>query len=324
MKHCRSIGIRRLVRFLKDSESVGYRIPPSALLHLGGLKPVLAALRSGIWPAPSPLVLIRDGRSDLEVFFVSCGDGMILNLCDVAAALEFPGRIWGLQLPGLDGEAEPLTSIPEMAQYYVDAVLRCRTPASFHLLGYSFGGLIAVEMARILLAQRRNVGLVALLDTGCFEKYWPRPQWFRFAANKARRRVLEMAAMPPRQAMGYLVGKGAAAFRLVRRRIGAWAQGAAPTKSIYYVGGLEPNFQRVRDASIAAFERHNPKPIACDLVLFKSASGESRACDPVGIWSRLTSNLEVVTVPGTHTGMIRKPLARNLAGEISRRLALFR
>jgi thioesterase domain-containing protein len=316
-----SIGVRRLMRFLRETEAtLGYKIPPSALVRLGTVKSLAAAIQSGVWPQPSPLVLLRDGRTDCAVYFVSYGDGVILNLCDLTAFIDFPGQLWGLQLPGLDGETEPLTSILKMAQYFVDAVLEHGTATVYHMIGYSFSGLVVVEMARILQAQGRHVGLVGLLDTYCYERYWPRSQWFLLALRKAGRGVLEVRTMSPRTAVGHLFGKLAPALRFFRRRGKESARTSSPSQSIYYVGGLEPDFQRVRDASIVAFESHGPKPIDCKIVLFKSERGE---VDPVGIWKRLTSDLEVVDVEGTHHSMIRKPFAYGVAAEISLRLARF-
>jgi thioesterase domain-containing protein len=317
-----AIGVRRLMRFASETEAIlGCKIPTTAVLRLGTVKAVAAAIRTGIWPEPSPLLLIRDGRTDSAVYIVSTGDGVIVSLCDVASLIDFPGQIWGLQLPGLDGETEPLTSIPDMAQHYVDAILTHGTASTHHVIGYSFGGLVAVEMVRLLQARGQELGLVGLLDTACDEKHWPRSLWFSFALKKAARRILEVRNMSPRAAVGHLAGKVVAALRLARRRVKPTAGASSASQSIYYVGGLDPDFQRVRDASIRAFESHNPRPINCKIVLFKSRLGEARACNPIGIWKRLASDLEVVVVPGSHTTMIRKPLAESLAAEISQRLA---
>jgi thioesterase domain-containing protein len=316
-----AIGVRRLTRFASETEAIfGCKIPATAVLRLGTVKAVAAAIRTGVWPKPSPLLLIRDGWTDSAVYIVSTGDGVIVSLCDVASLIDFPGQIWGLQLPGLDGETEPLTSIPEMAQYYVDAIMAQGAPTTHHVIGYSFGGLVAAEMARILQARGQKLGLVGLLDTACYEKFWPRSVWFRFALKKTGRRILEVRNMSPRAATTHLASKMNAALRLVRRRMKPAAGSSSASQSIYYVGGLDPDFQRVRDASIHAFEDHDPQPVNCKIVLFKSRLGEARACNPVGLWKRLAADLEVVPVPGSHTTMIRKPFAETLAAKISQRL----
>jgi thioesterase domain-containing protein len=316
-----AVGLRRVMRFVRDAEAaLGARIPPIGLLHLGTVNAVSAAIATQRWPDPSPRILLRDGSADCTLYVLATGDGVILSLCQLAALIDFPGQIWGLQLPGLDGESAPLTSIADIARHFVDA-LPARGPRSaYQFVGYSFGGLVAVEMARLLQARGQPVGLVGLLDTNCYQKYWPKSAWLGFALRRAGRRLLELRAMPRRAAARQLIAKLAAALSLLRRRLAKSPAGASPSRSIYYVGGLDPDFQRVRDASIVAYEAHDPQPVDCPIVLFKSALGEARACDPAGIWRRLTRTLEVVAVPGSHTTMLRKPFAQTLAAEISRRL----
>lgn len=141
-----SFGVLRLMKFLREVEAeLGYKLPPSKVLRLGTVKAVAASIQSGIWPPTSPAVLIRNGRKDATVYLVSMGDGVFLNLCDLAAQIDFAGQIWGLQLPGLDGEVEPLTSIPDMAQHYVDAMMKQATATTYQMVGHSFGGLVTLR-----------------------------------------------------------------------------------------------------------------------------------------------------------------------------------
>jgi thioesterase domain-containing protein len=315
-----TIGVLRLARFQKEiAGALGVTLPLTALMRLGTVDAIAAAIESGIVPDPSPLVLLRDGQEDLPLYVISAG-GPILELCDLAQLIEFPGQIWGVQLPGLDGEAEPLRCIHAIAGHYLDAILARRPPATFHMVGYSFGGLVAVEMARRLLAAGRPVGLVGLLDSTCYEKYWPRSEWIRFAFRRARQRIGEVRELSPGMAWRHLAGRFGALIKHVRRRFDRPAAQGTSNQSKYYIGGLEPDLQRMRDASIIAFEAYEPTPIECRITLFKSLLGDPRACDPVGIWRRLASDLEVVVVPGSHVTMIRKPFASRLAAEISRRI----
>ena len=150
---------------------------------------------------------------------------------------------------------------------------------------------------------------------------WPWSQWLLFAITKAGRRIDELKSLPPRVALDHLGNKALAVLGLVRRRVRARTGTPSPDRSPYYVGGLDPIFQRVRDAAIIAGESYSPQPIDCRLVLFRSAQGDARACDPVGVWKRLTPELEVVPAQGNHVTLIRKPFAGQLAAAISCRLA---
>lgn len=317
-----SVGIGRVTRFIDAVEdAIGVRVPATALMRLGTLERLATAITTDDWPPPSAPILLRDGVGSEILYIVAAGTGLVLELCDLAQAIEFPGPIWALQLPGLDGEAPPLTDIPAMAAHHV-AAIRAQTGHGadnqlVHLIGYSFGGLVCVEMARL---PGIRVGLLGLIDTTCYETYWPRNEWLRVAALRALRRVSELRGKRPGAAMRHLATRARAMALHIGRRLRDRRETVDVTRSVYYVDGLDPRFQAVRDASIIAFERHDPAPIDAPVTLFKSRQGDRHACDPVRIWRRLAARLEVVMVEGTHITMLRKPHVEGLASAISTRL----
>jgi thioesterase domain-containing protein len=82
------------------------------------------------------------------------------------AALLAPGiPVFGLQARGIDDGQAPMQTVRDIAGYFVDAVREAQPEGPYHLGGWSFGGMIAFEMARQLSAAGAEVGLVAMLDT---------------------------------------------------------------------------------------------------------------------------------------------------------------
>jgi thioesterase domain-containing protein len=73
---------------------------------------------------------------------------------------------YALQSPALEGSSLSADiTIEALARSYLDAV-RTEVPKGPYLLGgWSFGGLVAVEMARALRDAGEDVGLLALLDS---------------------------------------------------------------------------------------------------------------------------------------------------------------
>jgi len=314
------VGLRRLVRLLDALEQqLDVKVPPTALLRLGTEAAVLAAIRDGTWPAPSALYLLRDGDDRPPLLIVSAGNGLILELCDLAQRIGYPGRIWGLQPPGLDGETTPFTSIGDIADYYATAITDAFPDGPCHLLGYSYGGLIAYETARRFAATGRPIGLLGLIDSNVCETYWPKSVWLQSILTHALQRVAATRRKPIGQALRE-IGRGIAKLlRYIGDKLGGKTT-ASVHRSVYYIGGLDPDFQRVRDCSIVAFEAYRPKPLDLDVTLFKSELGDPHACDPVRVWRRLVRRLDVYNVPGSHTTMIREPFVRILAAEIDARL----
>src|SRR5205807_6296229 len=72
--------------------------------------------------------------------------------------------LYGLQATGLDGTGELPESLPAMAADYLQRLRSVQPSGPYRLLGWSFGGLVAHEMARQLQAQGEQVAAMIVLD----------------------------------------------------------------------------------------------------------------------------------------------------------------
>ncbi|MFI9509807.1 amino acid adenylation domain-containing protein [Nocardia sp. NPDC052566] len=109
------------------------------------------------------LLPIRLGGAEPALFCIHPSSGMAWTYLGFAESLR-PGRpIYGLQAPDLSGGSS-VASIEEFAERYVREIRAVQPSGPYHLLGWSFGGLIAHAMAAQLEAAGDEVGVVALLD----------------------------------------------------------------------------------------------------------------------------------------------------------------
>ena len=83
----------------------------------------------------------------------------------VPGAWDRSNLIFAFQALGLDGSQEPYTSLRQMAAHYVNEIRKVRPEGPYHLGGFSFGGVVAYEVACQLRSQGQEVGAVVLLDT---------------------------------------------------------------------------------------------------------------------------------------------------------------
>ena len=111
-----------------------------------------------------PLVQLHAGSTGSPVFCVPGAGGHCHSLYYLAAALGKNHPVYAFQAKGLDGNSEPHTSLSEMADYYLELLLAKQADGPYFLVGHSFGGSVAFEMAKSLEASGREVGFVALLD----------------------------------------------------------------------------------------------------------------------------------------------------------------
>jgi non-ribosomal peptide synthase protein (TIGR01720 family) len=113
----------------------------------------------------SPLVPIQPRGTRVPLFCVHALGGEVLSYYRLARELGTDQPVYGLQARPLDGPTEaPRVTIEEMASEYVAVVRSLQPHGPYHLAGYSFGGVVAFEMARQLTLGGQEVALLALLD----------------------------------------------------------------------------------------------------------------------------------------------------------------
>jgi amino acid adenylation domain-containing protein len=113
----------------------------------------------------SPLVRLQSGIAGIPpVFCIPGAGGNVSCFASLAQRLGSDTPVLGLQPPGLDGEVPPHSSVEGAAEAYVRAILALKPEHPIRLMGHSFGGWIALEMA--LQFEQLGVALdeVVLLD----------------------------------------------------------------------------------------------------------------------------------------------------------------
>ncbi|OKH51748.1 non-ribosomal peptide synthetase [Calothrix sp. HK-06] len=133
------------------------------------LNPTIAQLASQLsshdFQPWSPLVAIQPNGENPPLFCVHPIFGVVLPYFELAHHLGKNQPFYGLQPVGIDAESTPLTRIEDMATRYIAALRTVQPNGPYFLAGWSFGGLVAFEMAQQLQSNGDEVALLALLDT---------------------------------------------------------------------------------------------------------------------------------------------------------------
>jgi amino acid adenylation domain-containing protein len=112
----------------------------------------------------SYLVPIQPSGSRVPFFCIHGAQGEVLFLKSLANHLSPDQPFYAIRAPGQNGEIAPLTCIKEMAKLYLEEIKTIQPQGPYLLGGYSFGGLVAFEMAQQFQEQGQEVSLLALLD----------------------------------------------------------------------------------------------------------------------------------------------------------------
>ncbi|TRW90815.1 non-ribosomal peptide synthetase/type I polyketide synthase [Candidatus Methylobacter oryzae] len=113
----------------------------------------------------SPLVDIQPEGSKPPLFCVHPAGGHAICYYDLSRCLDKDQPFYGLQASGLEEGQEPYATAEEMAAFYLKTIKEHFPQGPYRLAGWSFGGLIAFELAQQFRVQGDEVALLALFDT---------------------------------------------------------------------------------------------------------------------------------------------------------------
>ncbi|HET6762465.1 MAG TPA: amino acid adenylation domain-containing protein, partial [Longimicrobiaceae bacterium] len=155
------LAVRLMSRIQKQ---FGQRLPLAALIGAGTVEGMARLLAAGEPSPPAHLVALRDGGAGTPLFCVHPGEGTVLCYHGLARRMA-PGRpVLGLQALDFETGTAPLVRIEEMAVRYVAAVRSRQSSGPYVLAGWSYGGLVAFEMARQLVRAGAEVERLVLFD----------------------------------------------------------------------------------------------------------------------------------------------------------------
>jgi thioesterase domain-containing protein len=113
----------------------------------------------------STLVPLRTAGSRPALFCVHPITGLSWCYSRLTGLLSADRPIYGLQSPRLSSATEGPADLTGLAAQYVASIRAVQQAGPYHLLGWSFGGLIAHEMAVQLQRTGAQVGTLAFLDS---------------------------------------------------------------------------------------------------------------------------------------------------------------
>ncbi|WP_067477354.1 amino acid adenylation domain-containing protein [Nocardia amamiensis] len=158
-----SIGAMRVVTAL--SRRWGADVPLDAFISAPTAAGLATLVRAGgdVQRTFDPLVPLNPDGTKPPLFLVHPIGGNVLCYLTLVRYLDPDRPVYGLQAAGADAGSAPEKTIAAMTESYLKAVRRVHPTGPYHLAGWSFGGYVALEMARQLPAH--EVSSVTLLDT---------------------------------------------------------------------------------------------------------------------------------------------------------------
>ncbi len=161
------ISLRLMARIQKR---FGRELPLSSLFHGATIEHLAGLLRQDSVSSWSTLVPIQPHGSKPPFFCIHPIGGEVLCYYHLAQHMGVDQPFYALQAHNVAEEPDRYVSIEKLAADYLEIVRGVQADGPYLLGGWSFGGVVAFEMAQQLRRQGKDVSLLALFDTWSPEK----------------------------------------------------------------------------------------------------------------------------------------------------------
>ncbi len=257
------------------------------------------------------LIPIQNGTNkDSQWFIVHGQGGGILNYYDLARELGEDKTVYGLQSIGYDDSRFPNLSVEEMAVRYIEEIKQVKKEGPYTLLGWSFGGIVAFEMARKLEELGDKVSFLGLLDVHPIE------QGKEILSLNIRNAFEELEKFNDQLGIEKNSFEQMSEEQLIESLL---------KKFTLNENSCQQNFEdpmmnklKVMIANRYAYLKYNCKQkIKADIFLFNASINDIHPLVDYNRWNEYTSGeVYALQVPGSHLSMLEKPHIHELVKSI--------
>jgi thioesterase domain-containing protein len=256
---------------------------------------------------------LKPGEADWPpVFFVHGLGGTVADLFALARAVAYPGAVIGIQARGLSDEEAPHARVEAMAAEYLTKMKARQPRGPYHVCGYSFGGLVAFEIARRLRESGEEVGLVGLFDTLPNALRWPAPIWFDYVRLRTVRGFADAAAASAR------VWRRATGKSTVDLRKAPRGRVESERRLPALLPSAPGSILKVAASALVASARYRPGYYPGEVKLFVAVERDPALPLPDAIWERHARSLSIAPVAGGHLTMMSAANAEANAAALTR------
>jgi len=257
---------------------------------------------------------------------------------------------FGLYLPSEKRNPENTSSVHKLAKYYADEINKQQPDGPLAIGGWSAGGIVARMSAQLLQAAGREVRLLIVID-GALPTVDAGPrdlsEKIRISYNRAWNVVMNVGDLArdvsrrirqrPHPGLGQatktawqhssLRQNWERTVDLIAKRTGASkpaAEGSRPhpAEVASAITTLPPDHRACAITLYDAIDRYVPQDqYTGEVVLYEATAEPDRGTERVARkWAKISKNLTVVTVKGTHMSIVKPPKGLALAEDLSKRL----
>lgn len=257
-----------------------------------------------------PILKLSDGPDDLApLFLIHPAGGIAWGYRHLARALGKRRKVYGIQSPALDLVQKAPDNMQALAVVYANILQQKMKTGTFHVAGWSVGGILAQAVAVELEKRGSTVGVVALLDAYPCDCWRAQPEPDEGAALRA---LLAIAGYDPEAHLHLKTREQVTSFL----RQGGSTLGSLPQAA------LDGVVRSVMDTN-RLVRSHYHQRFTGNLIHFRAAHDHKEKGLRPELWTPYAGLIDVVDVPCLHSQMTSLQSVAVIAPELDRRLATF-
>ena len=257
----------------------------------------------------SSLVPIQTQGNKQAFFCVHPAGGHVLCYQELSYCLGNNQPFYGLQAQGFNQGEKVFTKVEDMAEFYVKNIQEFQPEGALQIGGWSFGGVVAFEMAQQLVQQGREVSLLAILDSWIPILLDPNKKIDNLYLTGALSRYFggafgtenfvsedELAGLNPEEKIEFIIDKA--------EKFGLFPPEASREQNRRFIDVMVGTLK----ATYAYKRRSYPGKVT----VFRPQERHFHAPDPQLVWVELyaildAADIELQLVPGNHYSFVKQP-----------------
>jgi thioesterase domain-containing protein/carbamoylphosphate synthase large subunit len=234
------------------------------------------------------LVRLRQGTEDAPIFLFSGTHANSNELATLASCARNPKAMIGVDYCERNDDGGFPMTVAAMADRSFSAIRALQRRGPYYMVGYSFGGLVAIETARLLRESGEEIALLGLIDTFFDRRYWP-------TGILLRSHLVRLLRMPPSTAIPIF-------FSLARRIVIRFLKRQSRLASTIATPKAGHR-SAAEEHCLTAMANYRPRYYPGTITLFL-AENHDHGCNLAKLWRNMASEVESWPVLGTHLGLV--------------------
>ena len=232
-------------------------------------------------------------------------------MSELAGLAQGIGPAWRIVGISLDDAGLAGRDVPDLAAAACATIRQMQPDGPYRLLGYSFGGLVALDAAHLLREAGAPVRPPILIDCYFDARFWPRKLWLRAQLRRTSLQLKAIRKLDFPAAVRQFFWRGGRFLKRLLARLGL----TGPVRRC-------PATENSALAhNLAAMARHEPRFFPGEVMLLQSSDDSLFGATSADLWSPRCATLTQKSVAGDHLTLLRDPAsAEQLARAVQRSL----